>query len=365
VVNQQPIDLQREIMESEKQAEPLGVDVTNTVDQSRVVTTDCIEADTSALSQPTPVAPEQDEPTWAWHPFFKRKLKRLTIPSRPDGIRERAPKDNDHMDASNACIDAKPLNSEPVEKPYISLAEAAKSSNRTKAELLQYACAEKINLCIQVPSGIDLIPYDKSTSLWGKPIVIPDKLILEKDHCEQIISTNKTTQSDFMKGYVRNFGKPKMIHPSYGIHAFMKDSCVWRAYQSKNSSRHHIVITQEDILVSKEELSIFILENPFLADELKARRIPPWSLNEPLDPENVKHPWYIPARYFALEVLKENPELSSRTLLAERVAIKLKEWGIFKRGGKEPLDSPTILKAFSNVRDIRIGLERNRKKKLA
>ncbi len=75
----------------------------------------------------------------------------------------------------------------------------------------------------------------------------------------------------------------------------------------------------------------------------------PWLIPDSRDPE-AEYKWYIPARFFARELVRENPTLANkRELLATQVANLLKNVGINKRGQKKPFNPNTILKAFSNV----------------
>ena len=68
------------------------------------------------------------------------------------------------------------------------------------------------------------------------------------------------------------------------------------------------------------------------------------------DDPPAEQPWYTPARYFARQCLAADPTLrQKRERLARKVAEKLAESGINKRGGVKPFESSTILKAFSNV----------------
>lgn len=74
-----------------------------------------------------------------------------------------------------------------------------------------------------------------------------------------------------------------------------------------------------------------------------------WLIIDPKDP-NPKQPWYTPARYFARQLVKDNPTLlTKRNLLAGKVVQSLTNVGIKKRGGVKPFNSNTVLKAFSNV----------------
>ena len=81
-----------------------------------------------------------------------------------------------------------------------------------------------------------------------------------------------------------------------------------------------------------------------LLDESKA-----WLIPDPRDPAPGQ-PWYIAARYFARECIREQPNLSNnRNLLAIKIEKKLKENGVYKRGGKKTPSIGTILKALSNI----------------
>lgn len=75
----------------------------------------------------------------------------------------------------------------------------------------------------------------------------------------------------------------------------------------------------------------------------------PWDIPRPDDPKPEQH-WYIPARYFARELVKEDSTLLlKKDLLAKKVANLLSDVGIKKRGGKLPLNPTTVKKAFSNI----------------
>lgn len=75
----------------------------------------------------------------------------------------------------------------------------------------------------------------------------------------------------------------------------------------------------------------------------------PWLIEDPRDP-NPEQPWYIPARYFARELVKcDSTLLAKRDILAKKVVQSLTSVSIKKRGGKKPFNPGTIKKAFSNV----------------
>ncbi len=75
----------------------------------------------------------------------------------------------------------------------------------------------------------------------------------------------------------------------------------------------------------------------------------PWNIIEPNDPTPKQH-WYIPARYFARQLVKgDSTLLTKRKLLANKVAQSLTNVGFLKRGGVKPLNPATVEKAFNRV----------------
>lgn len=82
---------------------------------------------------------------------------------------------------------------------------------------------------------------------------------------------------------------------------------------------------------------------------MQTEALKPWLVVDPRDPV-AKLNWYIPARYFARQlVIEDSTLLTKRVLLANKVAKSLDKVGIKKRGGIKPFDRATVLKAFSNV----------------
>lgn len=76
----------------------------------------------------------------------------------------------------------------------------------------------------------------------------------------------------------------------------------------------------------------------------------PWWIVRPDDP-SPKYNWFTPARFFARQLVAEDPTLlSKREILANKVAKSMQQVGIYKRGGKLPFDPGTIKKALSNVK---------------
>lgn len=78
--------------------------------------------------------------------------------------------------------------------------------------------------------------------------------------------------------------------------------------------------------------------------------IEPWLIKNPNDPPH-KLDWYIPARYFARELCKENEKLRGDIeQLTNEIVSKLTDKGIYKRGGKKSLSPETIKKALQKVK---------------
>jgi hypothetical protein len=75
----------------------------------------------------------------------------------------------------------------------------------------------------------------------------------------------------------------------------------------------------------------------------------PWWTSHPADPEPSSD-WYIPARYFARQIVKVDPALiKKRKSLAQKIKVALADHGIFKRGGSLPPQASSIMNALSNV----------------
>jgi hypothetical protein len=102
-------------------------------------------------------------------------------------------------------------------------------------------------------------------------------------------------------------------------------------------------------------INIRSLERWAATQELQAPVAPastatkPWLAPDLNDPP-AEQDWYIPARSFARQLIREDTTLLlKKDKLAEKVVKSLSDVGIYKRGGKEPFNSGTVKKAFSNV----------------
>lgn len=76
----------------------------------------------------------------------------------------------------------------------------------------------------------------------------------------------------------------------------------------------------------------------------------PWLMQYPEDPIP-DQPWYIPARYFARQLVIRDSSLTEKiNLLVGKIVQELTNVGIYKRGEKKEFNPDTIKKALSNVK---------------
>ena len=79
------------------------------------------------------------------------------------------------------------------------------------------------------------------------------------------------------------------------------------------------------------------------------KSVNPWDVPNQNDPKP-EQPWYVAARYFARQLVKDDSTLLvKKGLLAQKVVASLDDVGIKKRGGKDRFSSGTIKKAFSKI----------------
>ena len=76
----------------------------------------------------------------------------------------------------------------------------------------------------------------------------------------------------------------------------------------------------------------------------------PWLKVDLRDPAP-EQPWYVPARYFARQLVKHDSTLLIRKdQLAKKVVQSLTGVGIYKRGNLLPHNAATVKKSFSKVK---------------
>ena len=102
----------------------------------------------------------------------------------------------------------------------------------------------------------------------------------------------------------------------------------------------------EIVLITIEDQ---IIKQVALGNQVEKEQEKPWLIPDPNDPIP-KLLWYIPARYFARNLIKDDPMLLiKRNTLANKIVVSLNSVGIKKRGGIKPFDPNTIKKALVNV----------------
>jgi len=255
-------------------------------------------------------------------------------------------------------------------KNYYSLKEASEIAYCTPLDILRYASQEhapqgEVGLLTGVPDDIDLMVYDDETKKTLPAFLMkPQLLVMMQSHCRSF----EINQCDFMEGYfIDSSGHLKICPPGFGYLALKAERAYWRTVQggivkSLELQPDHLFVTHAGLIELCKQNPTSILTTSFNANEVtssvaKINRLgnksqlteSPWLVAQPDDPAPNQH-WYIPARYFAREIVKSKPNLiNNKVKLAEEVSNKLLEHKIYKRGGKLPLESGTILKAFSKV----------------
>ena len=102
----------------------------------------------------------------------------------------------------------------------------------------------------------------------------------------------------------------------------------------------------EIVLITIEDQ---IIKQVALGNQVEKEQEKPWLIPDPNDPIP-KLLWYIPARYFARNLIKDDPMLLvKRNTLTNKIVVSLNSVGIKKRGGIKPFDPNTIKKALVNV----------------
>ncbi len=102
----------------------------------------------------------------------------------------------------------------------------------------------------------------------------------------------------------------------------------------------------EIVLITIEDQ---IIKQVALGNQVEKEQEKPWLIPDPNDPIP-ELLWYIPARYFARNLIKDDSTLLiKRNTLANKIVVSLTNVGINKRGGKKPYSPVTIKKALSNV----------------
>lgn len=146
---------------------------------------------------------------------------------------------------------------------------------------------------------------------------------------------------------VRRFA-PTIKQDHYNFTEMFANPAAWN--KKTETDYHDVKISDVKLVVKRSEL-IRLIESPIESEvnsEQSERELKPWQIADPNDPDP-ELPWYISARYFARQLVKDDSTLLvKRNLLAEKVAHSLYAAGFTNRSKKQ-YDPGTVLKAFSNV----------------
>jgi hypothetical protein len=154
-------------------------------------------------------------------------------------------------------------------------------------------------------------------------------------------ATDETGPEDF-KRLLRAFEESAPVEKKIRL-------CEWHTIAKNEGQKHHSWIDRHMIAPPMPDKEVGAGETAAKEAKLKQDTDMPWLIPDPTDPAP-EQSWYVPARYFARQLVKDDSTLlTKRRLLAEKVVQSLKSVGIKKRGGTKSFELGTVLKAFSNV----------------
>jgi hypothetical protein len=237
-------------------------------------------------------------------------------------------------------------------KLYFSLFEAAWITNIDQVALLHAGGRGAIVLCTPLPPGVSVAPFREGTI--GKPIEQPELLVLSNADCRSIELNGFAAQSDFNRGYAFTYSEATCIFPGYRNVDFMYEDATWKILADNNASYINVLtnwlfITRASLCKLLDGQIAGIKEDSPAPEVQPVTQTKPWLIKDDADPAP-EQDWYIPARYFARQCVKNDAELANdRRKLAVEVVKLLVENKIYKRGGKKAHDPATVLKAFIGV----------------
>jgi len=238
-------------------------------------------------------------------------------------------------------------------KLYFSLSEAAHIAGLDSSALIHAGGNGSIALCTLLPLGLKVFPFYEGSV--GQIVDQPELLVLNMDDCRRIELNGMVAQSDFESGYAFPFSEAICIFPGYRNYDFMYKEATWKVFGGAFPSC--INVSSYQLFITRLGLYQFLdsqagdgqLGNQLSNKKrLNTENEPYWTEND--DDPDPKYRWYIPARYFARQLIATDSSLlMKRDLLAQKVAALLEEKKILKRGGIQPLDQSTVKNAFSKV----------------
>ncbi len=239
-------------------------------------------------------------------------------------------------------------------KEYLTLVDAAVISKCTQTDLLYFGSKGLIRICVGIPDGVRVESVNIGTGILNALVGWRHKMfILDPSHCEKVATTGNAESCLFKMAYsIDQYG---FIRRHLPHRDFQKESG-W--YTTRHGKSAQIQMSVEKLFVMAFDLKEFIdayvkrVDNNIQGPEISQPIDMPWNIAHEDDPKAAQS-WYIPARYFARQLMKDNPALGkNRKKLSKMVAELLAENKIFKRGGVSPLEPITVLKSLSNVKLI-------------
>lgn len=237
-------------------------------------------------------------------------------------------------------------------KLYFSLSEAAHIADLDPSALIHAGANGSAVLCTPLPQGLVAFPFYQGKV--GNIVDQPELLTLSEDDCRSIELNGFVAKSEFENGYAFTFAEVTCIFPGYRNYDFMHKEATWKLFGGEtpvyiNITRHQLFITRLCLYQFLDgQAKVAELGNKPCKDKLPDTDPNPWLIKNDNDPEP-EYDWYVSARYFARELIKEDKSLNNKLdLLAKKVIPLLTKHQIFKRGGKKPFAEGTVKKSFTN-----------------
>ena len=236
---------------------------------------------------------------------------------------------------------------------YCQLPLASESFKCTVDDLLRLGATGQLSIYF-FSAGLQLVSEKYDDEIVERHIVdVYEPLKLSMHSIELLEAGNRDAlvRLDFDSNTthkVRRF-VPTIKRDHYDLAEMFADPVAWN--KKTETDYHDIKLSDLKLIVKHSELICLVKSSceSKVKVELSEKELKLWLIAEPEDP-TPKQQWYVPARYFARQLIKgDSTLLTKRDLLASKVARSLSNAGINKRGGMKPLDKATIKKAFSNV----------------
>ncbi|MFA5924048.1 MAG: hypothetical protein WC856_22615 [Methylococcaceae bacterium] len=242
-----------------------------------------------------------------------------------------------------------------IEPEYYSLAEAAIECGCTDVILIRLGSEGKLRFYIQPKNwGYRMNNDPRTVYIINDPILIDDPV-----HLKKIVNGTESTMyfsEQYPDSYLEDLDEIEAAKFGDDLELSNQQIATLKAGKKVSVVRDEILsqlgvpICKDRLLLKSEDLAQLLQKNATHEKQVRLNEeLKPWFIRDPKDPSPVQL-WYIPARYFARQLVIADPRLlTKRSLLANKVVQSLTNAGIKKRGGKLPFNTATVLKALSNV----------------